>query len=448
MHCVRELNKDYVYVGASDHRIKLFENVYALTEGVSYNSYLLKDDKTVLFDTVDLAVGGLFFENLSYALAGRHLDYVVVHHMEPDHAATLGELLLRYPNIKVIGNQMTFKMMKQFFDFDVDAHAMIVKEGDTLETGHHQLSFVFAPMVHWPEVMVTYDATDKILFSADAFGSFGAIQGNLFSSERDLNYLFMDEFRRYYTNICGKYGTQVNTLLKKAEKLDIKIIASLHGVIFDDHIKEVIECYHKWANYEPEEKGVMIAYGSIYGGTENAANILANELAKLGVRNIRVFDTSTIDASTILAESFRYSHLVFACSSYNAGLFTSMQNALIEIQEHQLQNRTIALIENGTWAPSAKNTMKKLLSGLKGMTYIDPEITIKSRLKSDEELVQLAQAIFADMNKKEVMPEEAKPLRKWKCKVCGYVYEGDELPDTFVCPLCKQPASSFEEITE
>ncbi|MBO6047522.1 MAG: MBL fold metallo-hydrolase [Erysipelotrichaceae bacterium] len=427
----------------------MFENVYPLSDGVSYNAYLLKDDKTVLFDTCDFSVAETFFNNLKVALGDRTLDYVIVNHMEPDHCATLGDLIMRYPKVKIIGNAMTFRFIQQFFDFDLSKRQMVIKEGDTFNTGHHELTWVMAPMVHWPEAMVTYDATDKILFSADAFGSFGAIQGNLFTSERAFDEKYIDEARRYYTNIVGKYGTQVLDLLSKASTLDIKMICPLHGLILDteESITSLIDYYIKWAKYEPEINGVMIAYSSIYSGTKTAAEILASELSKQGVRNIRIYDASNTHASYILADAFRYSHLVFASASYNAGLFTSMQDLLLELQEHNFQKRTVALIQNGSWAPSALNKMKEILKPCQHINYIDKEILIKSRLKNKRELTELAELIVADMNKPKVEEvEDTGPKRKWKCSVCGYVYEGDELPEDFKCPLCKQPAEKFTEI--
>lgn len=444
---IRQINDDYWYVGGSDYRLALFESVYPLDDGVSYNSYLLMDDKTVLFDTCDSSVAGTFFDNVKAALKGRNLDYVVVNHMEPDHAATLGDLVLRYPKVKIITNKKVVQFIKQFFTFDIDRRVVLVKEGDTFDTGHHTLTFVMAPMVHWPEVMMTYDTTDGILFSADAFGSFGAIQGNLFASERDLNDRYYDDARRYYTNIVGKYGPQVMSVLKKAGNLDIKMICSLHGLILDtpEAIQSMIDYYVKWATYEPEINGVMIAYSSIYNGTKAAVEILANELAQMGVRNIKIYDASNTHPSFILADAFRYSHLVFASSSYNAGLFTSMQDLLLELQEHNLQNRTIALIQNGSWAPSALKKMKEILKSCKNLRYIDQEILIKSRVKSTKEFKELAEKIYKDLNKSDESQESSDIISKtWRCTVCGFEYQGDEPPET--CPLCGMPADAFEEV--
>ena len=395
MHCTRNISTDLVYIGASDRRLALFENIYPIPNGVSYNSYLLKDEKTVLLDTVDHSVCLQFMENLAHALNGRRLDYLVVNHMEPDHAATISEVVLRYPEVKIVGNAKTLSMIKQFFDFDVDMRAITVKEGDTLVTGRHTLTFVMAPMVHWPEVMVTYDLTDKILFSADAFGSFGALNGHLYADEIDVEHQYLDEARRYYTNIVGKYGPSVQALLKKASGLDIKLVCPLHGLIWRKDIGWFIEKYNLWSSYTPETEGVMIAYASIYGNTENAVNILANMLSEKGVKNIAVYDVSSTHASTVVSEAFKYNKLVFAASTYNAGIFPPMEYVLNELKAHNLQNRTVALLQNGTWAAASGNLMKGIFEAMKNMTLIEMMPTIKSAVKEDQltELNMLAEIL-------------------------------------------------------
>lgn len=397
MHCTRKITADLIWLGVSDRRLEMFENVHPIPEGVSYNSYLISDEKTVLLDTVDKAVCKRFFENLDFALAGRALDYLVVSHMEPDHAATLGELVLRHPEVKVVVNAKTLAMIKQFFDFDIDARALIVNEGDTLKTGRHTLSFYTAPMVHWPEVMVIYDETDKVLFSSDAFGSFGALNGNIFADEVNFESEWLANARRYYTNIVGKYGAQVNALLDKAEKLDIAVICPLHGPVWRENLGWYIEKYRLWASYEPEEKGVVIAVGSVYGNTENAADVLAAMLAERGLKNIALFDVSVTHSSYILAECFKYSHLVFASATYNNGIFQSMETLLLDIKAHLLQNRTLAFIENGTWAPQSGKLMRETLSSLKNMTLLENTLTIKSALKASQlaALEKLADEICA-----------------------------------------------------
>ena len=385
MYCVRKITDDLTWLGANDRRLALFESAYPIPEGISYNAYLLSDEKTVLLDTADKAVAPRFLENLAHALGGRPLDYLVVNHMEPDHTATLEDVLLRHPETKVVLNQKTLSMVKQFFDFDIDARAILVKEGDTLATGRHTLTFIMAPMVHWPEVMVTYDMTDKTLFSADAFGTFGALNGSLFADEVDFERDLLPSARRYYTNIVGKYGAQVMALLNKMSSLEIKTICPLHGPIWRENIVCFIEKYQKWATWQPEEKGVVIAYASVYGHTENAADIVANALSERGVRNIVMYDVSVTDPSYVLADCFRYSHLVFAAPTYNSGLFTTMDTLLRELSAHGLRERTVALIENGTWAPQSGKHMRAILDEMKDLTILENSVTFKSSVKAPEE---------------------------------------------------------------
>ena len=385
MYCVRKITDDLTWLGANDRRLALFESAYPIPEGISYNAYLLSDEKTVLLDTADKAVAPRFLENLAHALGGRPLDYLVVNHMEPDHTATLEDVLLRHPETKVVLNQKTLSMVKQFFDFDIDARAILVKEGDTLATGRHTLTFLMAPMVHWPEVMVTYDMTDKTLFSADAFGTFGALNGSLFADEVNFERDLLPPARRYYTNIVGKYGAQVMALLNKMSSLEIKTICPLHGPIWRENIVCFIEKYQKWATWQPEEKGVVIAYASVYGHTENAADIVATALSERGVRNIVMYDVSVTDPSYVLADCFRYSHLVFAAPTYNSGLFTTMDTLLRELSAHGLRERTVALIENGTWAPQSGKHMRAILDEMKDLTILENSVTFKSSVKAPEE---------------------------------------------------------------
>ena len=385
MYCVRKITDDLTWLGANDRRLALFESAYPIPEGISYDAYLLSDEKTVLLDTADKAVAPRFLENLAHALGGRPLDYLVVNHMEPDHTATLEDVLLRHPETKVVLNQKTLSMVKQFFDFDIDARAILVKEGDTLATGRHTLTFVMAPMVHWPEVMVTYDMTDKTLFSADAFGTFGALNGSLFADEVNFERDLLPPARRYYTNIVGKYGAQVMALLNKMSSFEIKTICPLHGPIWRENIVCFIEKYQKWATWQPEEKGVVIAYASVYGHTENAADIVATALSERGVRNIVMYDVSVTDPSYVLADCFRYSHLVFAAPTYNSGLFTTMDTLLRELSAHGLRERTVALIENGTWAPQSGKHMRAILDEMKDLTILENSVTFKSSVKAPEE---------------------------------------------------------------
>lgn len=384
MYCVKNVTEDLYWVGASDRRLVLFENIYPIPRGVSYNAYVLMDEKTVLLDTVDKSVEEPFFENLDHVLGGRNLDYLIVNHMEPDHGATIAEVVLRHPNVKIVGNAKTFTMMKQFFDFDVDAHALVIKEGDTLCTGKHTLGFAMIPMVHWPEAMVTYDAYDKVLFSADAFGTFGALNGNIFADEVRFETEWLDDARRYFTNIVGKYGAQVQAALKKTAALDIQVICPLHGPVWRENLGWFIEKYQKWSTYTPEDSNVLILYASIYGNTENLVHVLAGKLADAGEKNIAMYDVSVTDPSYLLSEAFRCDRIVFASPTYNAGIFPKMETLLAELKAHNFQNRKIAVIENGTWALSAGKLMKEVLSQMKNMEIYDETISVKSSLKDTQ----------------------------------------------------------------
>jgi len=399
MHCVKKVTDDLYWIGGSDRRLALFENVYPIPRGVSYNSYVLLDEKTVLLDTVDASISGLFFENLEYVLDGRTLDYLIVNHMEPDHCAIIGDVVRRYPDVKLVCNAKTIPMLKQFFDFPVEDRTVIVKEMDTLCTGKHTFAFVMAPMVHWPEAMVSYDTVDKILFSADGFGTFGAINGNLFADEVNFERDWLDDARRYFINIVGKYGVQVQNLLKKAATLEIKMICPLHGPIWRENLGWFIEKYDTWSSYKPEDQAVMIAYASIYGNTENAAEILASKLADKGVKNIAMYDVSVTDPSVIVSESFRCSHLVFAAPSYNGGIFTKMETVLSELKAHSLQNRTVAIMENGTWAPVAGKQMREIFAGMKNIELLEEGVTIRSAVKEAQEasLEALAEKITSSL---------------------------------------------------
>jgi len=395
MHCTQKITNDLTWVGANDRRLAMFEGVYSVPTGVSYNSYLLMDEKTVLFDTVDKAVTTRFLENVAHALDGRNLDYLVVQHMEPDHSAGLQELVATYPNVKIICNAKTLAFIHQFLEVDIDAQ--VVTEQDTLNTGRHNLHFVMAPMVHWPEVMVTYDATDKILFSADAFGTFGALNGALFADEVNFNRDYMDEARRYYANIVGKYGPQVQALLKKASALEIKLVCPLHGFVWRSHFSDILSKYLLWSSYQPEEKGVMIAYASVYGNTENAAEILAYRLREKGIKTV-MFDVSVTHASEIIAAAFKWSHFVFASTTYNAGIFIAMEEFLSDLVAHNIQNRTVALIENGSWAATSGSLMRKEMEKCKNMRIIEQVVSLKSSLKKEQlkELDAMADAIATD----------------------------------------------------
>lgn len=407
MYCVKKMTEDLYWVGGNDRRLALFENVYPIPRGVSYNAYVVLDEKTVLLDTVDNSVSPIFFENLAHVLNGRKLDYLIVNHMEPDHAATIEAVVLRYPEVTLVCNKKTAQMMKNFFSFDVDSRVHLVAEMDTLCTGKHTFAFVMAPMVHWPEVMVTYDATTKTLFAADAFGTFGALGGNLYADEVNFQTEWLDDARRYYTNIVGKYGTQVQALLKKASTVQIDRICPLHGFVWRKNIGEFIDRYVHWSTYTPEEQGVMIAYASVYGGTENAAELLSVRLRERGVKTV-MFDVSVTPASDIIAAAFRWSHLVFAAPTYNAGIFVTMENLLHDIVAHNLQNRTVALIENGSWAPTSGKHMRDLLGKLKNVTILDQQLTIRSAMAESQsaQLGALADALCATLPQPQVHASE------------------------------------------
>ena len=384
MYCVQNITDDLLWLGGSDRRISLFEAAHPVPNGMSYNAYLLKDEKTALIDTVDQAIAPLFFENLAHALQDRPLDYVIVQHMEPDHSATLGRLMAAHPETQVVCTAKAVTMIKQFLHLDLGTRATVVKEGDTLPLGRHTLGFMMAPMVHWPEVMVTYDQADHTLFSADAFGLFGAVDGTLFADQVDFTRDYMDEARRYYANIVGKYGQPVQGLLKKAKALQIERICPLHGFVWRKAFDTILEKYDLWSRYQPEEQGVMIAYASVYGNTANAAQVVAARLSAQGVK-CAVYDVSVIDPSVIVSEAFRYSHLIFAAPTYNNGIFVKMEDVLHDIAAHALQNRTVALIQNGSWAPASGTQMQTILSTLKGVTVLEPMLTLKSALAPEQE---------------------------------------------------------------
>ena len=402
MYCVRNVTEDLYWVGANDHRLHLFENIHPIPRGVSYNAYLLLDEKTVLFDTVDWSACRQLLENVEHLLGDRPLDYLVINHMEPDHGASIEEILLRWPQVKVISTEKSFLFMRQF-GFQIDGHELIeVKEGDTQTFGKHTVTFVAAPMVHWPEAMVTFDTTNGVLFSADAFGSFGALDGKLFADEVNFDRDWIDDARRYLTNIVGKYGPHIQLLLKKAGTIldQIKYICPLHGPVWRKDLGYFIDKYDKWSRYEPEEKGVMIAYASMYGNTEAAAQALAAKLCEKGVTNVWVYDVSNTHVSYLVSESFRLSHIVLASVTYNLGIYPVMHDYLMHLKGLNLQNRTFALIENGSWAPKSGDLLQKFVDEeLKNMTVLNGRLSIASALHADKaaELEALADAIVESM---------------------------------------------------
>lgn len=379
MECVRKVCDDLYWVGGNDHRLALFENIHPIPRGVSYNSYLLMDEKTVLFDTVDWSIGRQFLENVAAVLNGRTLDYLIINHMEPDHAASIEEILLRYPDVTVISTEKGFLLMRQF-GFDVDGKMEEVKEGDTRTFGNHTITFVEAPMVHWPEAMVSFDITNGVLFSADAFGSFGALDGKLFNDEVNFDRDWIDDARRYYTNIVGKYGPHVQALLKKAGTIPIKMICPLHGPVWRNDLGYILDKYQHWSTYEPEEKGVLIAYASMYGNTENAANVLATKLVEKGMTNVALYDVSNTHVSQLISEAFKYSHIVLASVTYNLGIYPVMHNFLMDMKALNLQNRVVGIIENGSWAPKSGSLMKECLDDMKQMSILNEELSFVSSM--------------------------------------------------------------------
>ena len=388
------------YAGVNDHQIDLFEGQYKVPNGMAYNSYVILDEKIAVMDTVDANFTHEWLDNLDRILEGRKPDYLIVQHMEPDHCAMIDAIMSRYPEAKLVCTAKAAQMFAQFYDLDVSDRTLVVKEGDKLSTGEHTLHFVLAPMVHWPEVMVTYDEKDKILFSADAFGTFGALAGNIFDDEITFDDVWMNDARRYYTNIVGKYGVQVQAVLKKAAALDIQMICPLHGPIWRENLGTLLEKYQKWSTYEPEDKTVMIAYATMYGNTENAVNVLANMLADKGVKNIAMYDVSETDVSELVAESFRCSHIVLAAPTYNGGVQPKMEAYLSDIKALALQNRTVAIIDNGTWAPTAGKQMRAVIDTMKNMTVLENPITLKSALAKNQlaSLDALAEELASQVN--------------------------------------------------
>lgn len=379
-----KITDSILYVGVDDKDLDLFESQYVVPNGVSYNSYVILDEKVTLMDTVDQRATKEWLENLDAVLEGRTIDYLVVSHMEPDHAANAKTLIDKFPNMKIVGNAKTFAMMSQFFDVDLTGRSVVVKEGDTLNLGAHTLQFIMAPMVHWPEVMVTYEQSEKILFSADGFGKFGAL---------DVEESWACEARRYYFNIVGKYGAQVQALLKKAATLDIKMICPLHGPILKENLAFYIDKYNTWSSYEPEDEGVFVAYASIYGNTAEAAKEFVEMLRKNGAEKVVIADLSREDMAEAVEDAFRYSKLVVAAASYDAGVFPCMEDFLHHLKAKNYQKRTVGIIENGSWAPSAAKQMKAILEGMKNITICEPVVTIKSTLnetsrKAMEELAK------------------------------------------------------------
>ena len=460
------------YAGVNDHDIDLFEGQYKVPRGMAYNSYVILDDKTAVMDTVDARFTHQWLDNVQHILDGRSPDYLIVQHMEPDHSANIDTFMKLYPQATIVSSAKAFAMMLSFFGTDYANRRVVIKDGDTLTLGAHTLTFVGAPMVHWPEVMVTFDATTGILFSADAFGCFGALDGNMYADQVNFKEKWLDEARRYYCNIVGKYGPQVQDVLAKASTLDISMLCSTHGPIWREDLGWIIDKYDKWSSYTPEDEAVVIFYGSIYGGTENAANILASQLSQAGVNDVKVYDVSKTHGSYLIGEAFRASHLVFCSATYNMGIFTPMKNFLNDLVAHNMQNRKVSFVENGTWSPASGQLMQDIVATMPDMVQVGDLVTIRStpNAANVEELTELAGAIAASLSGDESVgtavatSDNAEPaagtveaaekasdvVTTWKCTVCGYIYEceGEELPADFVCPLCGKDATFFELVEE
>lgn len=401
MQNIRNVTDKILWVGASDRRLHLFENMFPIPDGVAYNSYVIVDEKIAILDTADSSVTRQYQENLTAALAGRQPDYLVVNHMEPDHCADIAELAKLYPSMQIVGNQKTFGLMNQFYNMDLADRTLVVKEGDVLDLGEHKLNFVMAPMVHWPEAMMTFEPTHGILFSADAFGSFGALDGSLFNDENRNPHGLHSEMRRYYSNIVGKYGMQVQSVLKKAAALDIKMICPLHGPVWREDLAWLLDKYQKWSSYTPEENTVAIFYGSMYGNTAEAADLLAGKLAEAGVKGVTVRDVSKTDVSYLISDVFRASHLVLASPTYNNGLYPKMANFIEDMKALNVQNRTVSIIENGSWAPQSGKVMREMLGEMKNMTVLEKSLSIRSALKQEQLAVldEMTAEILEALNK-------------------------------------------------
>ena len=429
------ISQEIHYVGVNDHAIDLFESQYRVPNGMAYNSYVIADEKNAVIDSVDAHFTEVWLDNIRTVLGGKAPDYIIVQHMEPDHSGSLLRFLEAYPAAKVVASAKAFPMIKNFFHTDLAERQITVGEGDTLSLGRHTLRFITAPMVHWPEVIMTYDSTDKVLFSADAFGKFGA---------QDAAEAWDGEARRYYIGIVGKYGGQVQTVLKKAAALDIEIICPLHGPVLSENLGHYIDLYSKWSSYTPEEDGILIAYTSVYGNTKKAVERLAEALEKSG-QKVTVYDLARSDMSQAVADAFRYSKLVLATTTYNNDIFPFMREFIEHLTARGFCNRTVAIMENGSWAPSAARVIKGLLEKSKNLTFVEPVVTLRSALSAESaaQLELLAKALCGGT----CAPEsESCGKKKFVCKICGYVYEGEELPKDFVCPICKRGAGDFEEI--
>ena len=427
------------YIGVNDYKIDMFEGQYVVPNGMAYNSYVILDEKIAIMDSVDANFTYEWFGKIDEALAGKSPDYLIVQHMEPDHSGSLFKFATKYPDTKIVASSKAFTMMKNFYGEGFENRAVVVGDGDSLDLGNRKLTFITAPMVHWPEVIMTYDEQDKVLFTADAFGKFGTLDID------DVDW--SEEARRYYIGIVGKYGAQVQTVLKKAKDLEIEKVCPLHGPVLVNNLKYYFDLYEKWSSYEAEEEGIVIAYTSVYGNTKKAVYKLA-ELLKVRGKTVAVYDLARCDWSKAVSEAFRYSKLVLATTTYNGEIFPFMKQYIDHLTERNFGNRFVGVIENGSWAPTAARIMKKMLENSKNITYANSEVKILSSLNEGniKQLELLADELCGEVIGTNVTDEEPSSKKKFVCKLCGYVHEADELEEDFTCPLCKRPASEFEEM--
>ena len=430
---MRKLTDSLFYVGVSDTKLDLFEGQYEVPNGMAYNSYLILDEKIAIFDSVDKVCFDEWIKNIKEVLGDKKPDYLIIHHMEPDHSANIMRFLEIYPDVTLVSSFLAFKMLDQFFHKEVK-NKLVVNEGNKLSLGKHELTFVGASMVHWPEVIVSYEKETKTLFSADAFGKFGA-----FDYEED----WACEARRYYFGIVGKFGVQVQALLKKVGGLDIQRICPLHGPVLDKNLSYYLGLYDTWSKYEPEAEGVAIFYTSVYSHTKEAVDELEAKLKKEGAKKVVKFDLARDSESEAVEDAFKYGKIVFATTTYSMSIFPFMNNFLNHLIEHNYQNRDVAIIENGSWAPNVEKIIKDKFKDSKDIRFVEPVVKILSSMNEENhrQIDAMAKALLGKNEAKEESKKE-----KWVCKICGYVYEGDSLPNDFKCPICKHPASDFEKI--
>ena len=433
---IRKISESIIYVGCDDHKLDMFEGQYMVPNGMAYNSYVVLDDKVAVFDTMEEKETAEWLANLDEALAGKNPDYLIVQHMEPDHSASIGVFVEKYPEATIVGNKKTFNMIGQFFPGIEITNKMEVASGDKLSLGTHELTFIMAPMVHWPEVMMTYESSEKVFFSADAFGKFGAL---------DVDEDWACEARRYYIGIVGKYGPQVQAVLKQAAELEVETICPLHGPVLNENLGYYMDLYDTWSSYEPETEGVCICYTSVYGNTKKAVELLAKELVAAGVENVVVNDLARCDWAEAVEDAFRYDRLVLATTTYNGDIFPFMKQFIDHLTERNFQNRRVAFIENGSWGPVAIRKMNMYLGEAKDLVIAENNVTIKSAMTDNNktQIKELAAELAAEPVPEEEPAAEVAKGKKFECQICKYVYEGEALPEGFACPLCGRGEKDF-----